>query len=261
MMIASGLAIIAVNIGVLALIWLVWKLIFSRGPTTAARLRRLVVWDRVVSSDSIPCGGDLGATAALLRALEQGGMARDLVRAYMVCWLQMGAISIRQAEKKKLRSFGDEMQAELSIPDECPKMQGAAGLLYQRMIGWLPEDGTLQRSELYQAARQDAEALNNILRQMQQEGQRSLREMGGAMVENKKGKLGFAEETREIYTTKGIRLARETAAYTKYVRENPVPETPMAAVVGGVAPESMVCVLADAIYNGMEAGKHIKSSF
>ncbi len=257
MMIASSLVIIAVNLLVLGMIWLIWRFILSRGPTTAARLRRLVVWDRIAPSDIVPCSGDFGAAAALLRALEQGGSAQALVRAHMVRWLQMGAISVGQAGKKKLRSFGDETQAELSFPQECLKIEGAAGLLYQQIYSWLSEDGTLQRSELYQAARQDAEAVNNILRQMLQEGQRSLREMGGAAIESKKAKFGFSDEAREIYTTKGIRLAREIAAYAKFVQENIVPETPMAAVAGGIAPETMVCVLADAIYNGMQAGKQV----
>lgn len=257
MIIASGLFTILTNLFVLGLLWLIWHYFRSRGPMTGAKLRKTVVWERIEPKNTIPCGGDFGAMAALLRALEQGGSAGDLVRGYMVNWEQTGAILVGQGTKKKLRSFGDEIQEELSFPDELPKISGAAGLLYQRIYSWLPADGTIQRSELYQAARQDAEALGNILRQLVQEGQRSLREMGGSIIENKKAKMGFSDETREIYTAKGIRLAGETAAYAKFVRENLGTGDAVAAAAGGIVPDCVICVLADAIYNGMQAGKQV----
>lgn len=257
MMIASSLLVILTNVLVLGLLFLIWHYFRGRGPMTAAKLRRTVVWERIEPKNAIPCSGDFGVMAAILRALEQGGSAGDLVRGCLVCWAQTGAVAIGQASKKKLSSFGEDVQAELSFPEELPQIHGAAGLLYQRIYSWLPEDGTIQRSELYQAARQDAEALYNILRQLTQEGQRSLRDMGGSMIENKKVKMGFAEEAREIYTAKGIRLARETVAYAKFVRENPVTGDAVAAVAGGMRSNSDICVLADAIYNGMRAGKQV----
>lgn len=256
-MIASGLLVILTNVLVLGLLWLIWHYFRGRGPMTAAKLRRTVVWERIEPENVIPCGGDMGAMAALLRALEQGGSTGDLVRGCVADWVRTGAVFVGQASKKKLSSFGEAVQAELSFPEELPKISGAAGLLYQQIYSWLPEDGTIQRSELYQAARQDAEALGNILCQLTQEGQRSLREMGGAMIENKKAKMGFAEEAREIYTAKGIRLARETTAYAKFVRENPVSEDAVSAAAGGIASNCDICVLADAIYNGMQAGKQV----
>ena len=257
MMIAGGLAVTLTKLLVLGLLWLLWRYFSSRGPMTAARLRRTVIWERIEPEDAIPCGGDLGVVAAILRAMDQGGSAGDLVRGFMICWAQTGKIFVKQASKKKLRSFGDDVQAELSFPEELPKISGAAGLLYQTIYSWMPEDGAMQRSELYQAARQDAEALYHILRQMVQEGQRSLREMGGSMIENKKAKMGFADKAREIYTAKGIRLARETAAYAKFVREHPAQRDAIAAVAGGTLENSDICVLADAIYNGMQAGKQV----
>lgn len=256
-MIAGSLLVILTNLLVLGLLWLIWRYFRGRGPMTAAKLRRTVIWEHIEPKNVIPCGGDLGAMAALLRALEQGGDAGDLVRGCVASWVRTGAVFVGRASKKKLASFGEEVQAELSFPEELPKMHGASGLLYERIYRWLPEDGTMQRSELYQAARQDAEALGNILRQLTQEGQRSLREMGGAMIENKKAKLGFADEAREIYTAKGIRLARETAAYAKFVRQDPVSEDAAAAVAGGMASNCDICVIADAIYNGMLAGKQV----
>lgn len=257
MMIAGSILVILTNLLVLGLLWLIWRSVRSRAPMTAAKLRQTVEWDKIAPKNEVPCGGDFGAMAALLRALEQGGSAGDLVRGYLVQWERAGAILVGQGTKKKLRSFGDDIQAELSFPEELPKISGAAGLLYQRIYSWLPEDGTMQRSELYQAARQDAEALGNILRQLVQEGQRSLREMGGSMLENKKAKMGFSEEAREIYTEKGVRLAAETAAYTRFVREHPRTGDAAAAAVGGITPDCTICVLADAIYNGMQAGKQV----
>ena len=257
MMIAGSILVILTNLLILGLLWLIWHTVRSRGPMTAAKLRQTVRWDEIEPCEQIPCGGDLGAMAALLRALEQGGGARDLLRGYMVQWERTGAIFVGQGTKKKLRSFGDDVQEELAFPEELPKLSGAEGLLYQRIYGWLPADGTIQRSELYQAARQDAEVLGNMMRQMVQEGQRSLREMGGSMLENKKEKMGFSEQSREIYTQKGVRLAMETAAYTRFMRKHLRTGDAAAAVVGGIVPDCTICVLADAIYNGMQAGKQV----
>ena len=257
MMIAGSILLIVTNLLILGLLWLIWRMVRRRGPMTAAKLRQTVCWDKTEPHELVPCGGDLDVMAALLRALEQGGDARDLLRGYMVQWERTGAILVGQGTKKKLRSFGDDVQEELAFPEELPQLSGAQALLYQRIYSWLPEDGVIQRSELYQAARQEAEALGHVVRQLMQEGQRRLREMGGSMLENRKAKMGFSEQSREIYTQKGVRLASELAAYTKFMRKHLRTGDAAAAVVGGIVPDCTICVLADAIYNGIQAGKQV----
>ena len=71
----------------------------------------------------------------------------------------------------------------------------------------------MQQSELYQAARNDAQRVDNIVLQLVHEGRRSLRDKGGCAPEAKKSKFGLSDDNRELYTPKGIRLARETAAF------------------------------------------------
>ena len=247
MMIAGSILLIVTNLLILGLLWLIWCMVRRRGPMTAAKLRQTVCWDKTEPHELVPCGGDLDVMAALLRALEQGGDARDLLRGYMVQWERTGAILVGQGTKKKLRSFGDDVQEELAFPEELPQLSGAQALLYQRIYSWLPEDGVIQRSELYQAARQEAEALGHVMRQLMQEGQRRLREMGGSMLENRKARV--------IYTQKGVRLASELAAYTKFMRKHLRTGDAAAAVVGGIVPDCTICVLADAIYNGIQSGK------
>lgn len=256
MMMLSTLAVIVTNLLVLALLFGIWRLIRSRGPMTEAKLRRTISWCDTVPSEVLPCGGDLGAAAALLRALEAGGTERDLLRALFVRWAQQKAIFVGRAPKKKLRSFGADLQAELSIPEEVPVMDGAQYLLYQTMCEWVaPDDGTLQQSELYQAARQDAERVDNQLRQLMQEGKRALRDMGGATPERKKIVPGMAEQ--EIYTAKGVRLARQCVAYVKFTQQASSlrgEAAVLAAAVGRIDPEDPVCVLADALFDGWKAG-------
>lgn len=256
MMMLSGLAVILTNLLVLALLFGIWRFIRSRGPMTAAKLRRTISWCDTAPSDVLPCGGELGATAALLRALEAGGTERDLIRALFVRWAQQKAIFVGRAPKKKLRSFGADLQAELSIPEEMPVMDGAQQLLYGTICEWVaPEDGTLQQSELYQAARQDAERVDNRLRQLIQEGNRALREMGGATPERKKVAPGMEEQ--EIYTAKGVRLARQCVAYVKFTQQAPSlrgEAAVLAAAMGRIDPEDPVCVLADALFDGLQAG-------
>lgn len=260
MLLIQTLGMILANLLAIGVIVLVVWFFRSRGPVTESKLRRLVKPDTIPPRDVLPCGGDLGATAALLRALDLGGTPRDLIRALMVDWLQQKAIFIHPAAKKKLRSFGADVQLELTFPEEIPKMDGAAALLYDTVRAWADEDGCLQQSELYQAARNDAQRVDNIMRQLVHEGRRALREMGGCTPERKKSKFGLSDDNRELYTPKGIRLARDTASFAKYAAKAPDVRG-QAAVLGTAAgcirSTDPACVLADAIFDGMTAGKQV----
>ncbi len=86
MMIASSLLVILTNLLVLGLLWLVWRYFRGRGPMTAAKLRRTVAWERIEPENVIPCGGDVGAMAALLRALEQGGFRSAVMEAVIAAY-------------------------------------------------------------------------------------------------------------------------------------------------------------------------------
>lgn len=253
-------AVILLNLLVLGLIGLVIWFFRRRGPVTESKLRRLVKPDAVPPRDILPCGGDFAPAADLLRVLGLGGGARDLLRAVMAGWVQQGAVCVRTAPKKKLRAFGADVQLELSLAEDAQIADGAAGLLYAELRSWLDADGTLQQSELYQAARSHAQRVDNILRQMTQENRRALRDKGGCMPEAGKAKFGFAEDNRELYTPKGIRLARETAAFVQFVQQNGPGSgqtAVLSALAGQIAPKDPACVLADAIFDGMTAGKQV----
>lgn len=258
MLFAQTLGMIAANLLAIGVIIAVAWFFLRRGPVTEAKLRRMVKADAVPARDVLPCGGDLGATGALLRALDLGGQPRDLIRALMVDWTQQKAIFTRLSPKKKLRSFGADVQLELSFPEECPELTGAAALLYDTIRGWADADGTLQQSELYQAARNDAQRVDNIVLQLVHEGRRSLRDKGGCAPEAKKSKFGLSDENRELYTPKGIRLARDTAAFVHFASSDLRGQAAiLAAAAGKIEGNDPACVLADTIWDGMTAGKQV----
>lgn len=185
MFLLQGMGMILANLLAIGIIVLVAWFFLRRGPVTESKLRRMVKADSIPARDVLPCGGDLGATGALLRALDLGGQPRDLIRALMVDWVQQKAVFTRSSPKKKLRSFGADVQLELYFPKESPALSGAAALLYDTVRSWAEEDGSLQQSELYQAARKDAQRVDHIVLQLVHEGRRSLRDKGGCAPEAK----------------------------------------------------------------------------
>lgn len=258
MFLLQGMGMILANLLAIGIIVLVAWFFLRRGPVTESKLRRMVKADAVPARDVLPCGGDLGATGALLRALDLGGQPRDLIRALMVDWVQQKAVFTRSSPKKKLRSFGADVQLELYFPEESPALSGAAALLYDAVRSWAEEDGSLQQSELYQAARNDAQRVDNIVLQLVHEGRRSLRDKGGCAPESKKSKFGLSDDNRELYTPKGIRLARETAAFVHFASSDLCGQAAvLAAAAGKIEQNDPACVLADAIFDGMTAGKQV----
>lgn len=257
-------AILAINgvlLGILALIWAVWN---SRRPMTAGRLRKVLHWERLPASAELPCRGDLGAAAALLRAAGQGGDDRALLAAVLTRWEREGRIALTVAPKKRLRSFGEDEQAELRVLECSLRLPAAEAGLFDMIAGWTP-DGTLQRSELYGAARADSAEVCSRVTQLRQSGVRALREMGGAFEEGKTAKFGFSREAREIYTTKGVRLARGLAGFRKYAADAgrlTGAAAEMAVLTGVPQAAGPAAALADALaaalLDGAQAGGHIQ---
>ena len=242
-------------------LWAIWN---SRRPMTAGRLRRTLHWEKLPAQNALPCGGHLGAAAALLRAAGQGGDDRAWLAALLLRWTQAGCLTLRVAPKKKLRSFGEDEQAEVTFTDMPTGLTTAERGLFETLRGWADADGTLQRSELYQAARADAAALQNRMTQLRHEGVRALRELGGAYLEGKKTKFGFSRDEREIYTAKGVRLARGLAGFQKFARaqDSLTGEAAVFAVLTGASdaagPQAALAdVLAQAVLDGAAAGNQV----
>lgn len=258
---------VGINAALLALIGLLWAVWNSRRPMTAARLRKALRWDTLPPSSELPCGGKIGPAAALLRAAGEGGEDTAVLAALLLRWQLEGRISMCMAPKKKLRSFGADEQPQLTFLENSVRLDGAEAHVFEMLRGWAVIDGTMQQSELYQAARADAAAVDNRMTQLRQEGVRALREMGGAFLEGKMTKFGFSREAREIYTAKGVRLAREIAGYQKFSRGEITlsgEAAVMAVLVGApeaAGPHAALCqTLAKAILDGAEAGTHVKRS-
>lgn len=258
---------VGINAALLAVIGLVWAVWNSRRPMTAGRLRKVLRWEQVPPAQVLPCGGKLGPAAALLRAAGEGGGADALLAALLLRWRQEGRIALCMAPKKKLRSFGADEQPQLTFLENSVRLEGAQAHVFEMLRGWAVIDGTMQQSELYQAARADAAAVENRMTQLRQEGVRALREMGGSLLEGKMTRLGFSRAARELYTAKGIRLARELAGYQKFARSESgltADAAVMAVLVGApeaAGPDAALCgALAKAILDGAEAGAHVKRS-
>lgn len=263
-MLLELLSLIVAHGLILGVLILLWKWIRAHEPMTEAHLRRVVVWERMVPSDALPSVSNPTAIAALLRALNHGGGCHDILRALFVAWEQQGVFTLHTAPKKALRSFGADVQLEIRFTQDTFSLDGAQALLCDRIRNWMDVDGTLQHSQIYQAARTDAHTLDNILHQFMYEGQRALRDIGASTIENKKTRFGLATDARELYTQKGIRLARETAVFVRFAQQSTDHLQGQAAILaafaGVVDVQAPACVMADAVWNGLIAGKQVDSA-
>ena len=216
------LMILAVN-GVLALLLAgIIFLIVSRSPMRAVKLRRTVRRGTVRASGELPCGGRLLAAAELQRTLDESDSAAPLLTALLLRWHACGAVALTDGAKKELKSFGEAVQPQMDfIPEvEPPRMESAEALLWQTLRAWAGEDESLQKNELYNAARANHAGLRGRIDHLKGAGRHALREMGVSHVEEKPGKLIFAGEKREIYSPKGVRAARGLLAYRKFCEES-----------------------------------------
>lgn len=265
----SILLAVGINAVLLAVIVGLYRLWRRRQPMTAARLRREAA-GQAVPADGAPLGGDFSRQLAMLEVLDEGVPAERAVSALLCGWAAEGTILLSRTEKKKLKSFGDEMQATITFPGDedtpfSPHKDGAEGMLIGLLYGWADETATLQASELYNQARAYYEAVLGRLEQLMLQGRHGLRAAGAMQPEKKTRRFGFVDERRPIYTPRGVREAAALLGYRAWLeQQDSLPPEKWRDAVLLDAPRAvdaqtldLAQALAQALISGARAGKRV----
>lgn len=261
----SAAVVLAANAVCLLLIVLAVAIWRAREPMAPPKLRRTLRRRLQGQSDVPPFNGSLSMTLCVMDDLELPAGESALVRALLIRWVQSGRVCIRTTAKRKLESFGADLQATLVFTDSAAvPPEGAEGLLFDTLQGWAGEDGALQESTLYNFARAQAAVVRSRLMQFWAEGKHALRARGAAFPEPKKRRFGFLDERRTIYTERGVREAGALLDYRAYLQaqsERDGADAVFAALFGmDGAPEKpqtdSLAVLTAALLDGMHAGEN-----
>ena len=86
------------------------------------------------------------------------------------------------------------------------------------LANWTDESDILQKSELYQLARQNSSLVFQRTEQFIIEGKHGLRATGQMQPEKKRRHFGFLDEQRPIFTSKGVRQAAELKSYQEWLK-------------------------------------------
>lgn len=265
----SILLAVGINAVLLAVIVALFRLWRVRQPMTAARLRREAA-NQVKPVDAVPLEGDFCRMQAMLEALDESLTDTRAVAALLCGWAADGTITLSRTEKKRLKSFGDAMQATITFPGDeehpfAPNSNGAEGKLLGLLYGWTDETATLQASEIYNQARAYPEAVKGRLDQFSFQGKHSLRATGAMQPEKKTRRFGFVDERRSIYTPRGVREAAALLGYRAWLgqQDSLPPEKWRDAVLLGASQAvdadvlDLAQTLAKALTGGAQAGRKV----
>lgn len=262
----GALVVLAANAVCLAAIVLVVAVWRSRQPMTAARMRQTLL-NQPVTLASQPPFDTLPMMLSMLDDLNLPVSQERLVQAVLVGWANKGWLCLRMTPKKKLKSFGDELQPTLVFLQQRQMPGGGAeGILYQLLADWADETNTIQQSELYNLARQTPGPVENCLEQFWLEGKHALRSFGAVYPEKKHRRFGFLDERRTIYTPRGLRAAGSLLGYRKWLTQTQffTEEQRQNAILFGLLPdaqtdvEHMAAQLAHVLVTAAHAGQNAK---
>jgi len=239
---------LAINAALLLAIWLIVRGWQHTRPLTGPQLAKHL--DRETNTDSQRPALSFGETAFLLRETGRPSETR-LLSAVLTAWQGSGQVTCRTASKKRLVSFGDEMQPTLSFSDAGAELPGAEGALFALLSSGC-DSGTMQSGEAYNWARENAPSLRNALLRFEAEGRAVLRAEGAVREETRKHFLGPQE--RLIYTPRGLRRALALRCCENHLRQSP-DDCPAYAVLFGYAePPQPLNGLCESLTNGYTAG-------
>ena len=240
---------LALNAALLLAVWLIVRGWLRTRPLTGPQLAKRLA--RETGTDSQRPAFSFGEAAFLLRETGRPSETR-LLAALLTGWQERGRITCRMAPKKRLVSFGDEMQPTLSFcePDEGAALTGAEGVLFSLLSAGC--DGTMQSGEAYNWAREHAAALRDVLLRFEAEGRAVLRAEGAVREEMRKSLFGPQE--RLIYTPRGLRRALALHSWENHLRQSPDDCPADAVLFGWGEPPQPLKGLCESLSNGYTAG-------
>ncbi len=192
-----------------------------------------------------------GETAFLLREIGRPDEGR-LFAAVLTLWQEAGWIACEMAPKKRLASFGEDMQPALSFTEPAPCLAGAEEALFLMMKNACSE--TLQASEGYNWARGHAAALRDVFRRFEAEGRARLRAEGAVRSETRRGRFGTARQERLIYTPRGLRRALAMRRWENHLGQSPEDGLPYAVLFGCSEPPQPLGMFCKRLMQGYTAG-------
>lgn len=210
--------IVLINIISLLIILLcvfIWK---KRQPMTVKCLRNKIK-SMIKTTDSNPFIDDFCKMRMMTAVLEDYIPHERTIAALLMSWTQKSFISLEMTPKKRLKSFGNDIQESIRfISCEPNGLNGAEQMLFQMLINWTDETQILQKSELYQLARNEYNLVFQRMEQFIIQGKHGLRATGQMQPEKKRRHFGFLDEQRPIFTQKGVRQAAELKGYQQWLQ-------------------------------------------
>lgn len=239
---------LALNLALLLLIALgvlLWK---RSRPLTGGELAKRLA--KETDSDGQKPDLTLGEIAFLLR--ETGRPASErLLAAVLTDWRARGLLSCEMAPKKRLSGYGEDLQPTMRIaPPDAPPA-GAEGALFA-LFAAACED-SLQSSEGYDWARQNAAAIEPCLLRFEAEGRARLRAEGALREETQKPLLGVQRPERLIYTPRGLRRAQAMRVWENHLRASPETDLPHAILFGYAEPPQPLAMHCGRLTQGLRS--------
>lgn len=211
--------ILAVIINIVLLIIIIsvvfiWQ---KRQPMTAKKLRRQVK-SKIELTQENPFKDDFCRTRMMLAVIEEYVPHDRTIAALLVDWTQKGWICLEKTPKKRLKSFGESEQESIRFINYNPELSGAELMLFEMLAKWADDTDILQKSELYQLARQEYKLVLQRMEQFIIQGKHLLRSKGEMQPEQKRRHFGFVDEQRAIFTSRGVREAAQLLGYQNWLR-------------------------------------------
>lgn len=241
---------LVLNVGLLALIFMIIRGFLSTRPLTGPVLAKRL--EKETGADAQRPDFTLGEIAFLLR--ETGRPSeRELLAAVLTDWHARSIITCEMAPKKRLVSYGDDLQPTLAFTETQPLLSGAEDALAELLKGACT-DGTLQSSEGYNWAQAHARELQTALQRFETEGRAYLRREGAIRPDTKKRLFGLSGGERLIYTPRGQRRALAMRRWENHLRESPESSLPEAVLFGCGTPPQPLARFCGQLAKGLNAG-------
>ena len=206
------------NIISLLLIYLCYIIYKKLQPMTVKRMRKEIK-PLIKPINFNPFADDFSKMRMMLAAIDDYVPAERTLAALFMAWHTKDLISLQITPKKLLKSFGEQNQQSIRfITRENKNLTGAEKLFFEMLSSWTDESDILQKSELYQLARQNSSLVFQRIEQFIIEGKHGLRATGQMQPEKKRRHFGFLDEQRPIFTSKGVRQAAELKSYQQWLK-------------------------------------------
>lgn len=210
--------VIIINLISILFIYICYVVYKKFQPMTIKRMRQEIK-PLIKPTNFNPFTNDFCKMRMMLAAIDDYVPAERTISSLLIHWNIKGLISLEITPKKPLKSFGEQNQESIRfITHKDKNLTGAEKFFFEMLVNWTDESDILQKSELYQLARQNSSLVFQRIEQFIIEGKHGLRATGQIQPEKKRRHFGFLDEQRTIFTSKGVRQAAELKSYQEWLK-------------------------------------------